>query len=232
MIRRIRNTGKGGFTLIELLVVIAIIAILAALLFPATGVALERGRRAACRSNLKEIGKGLMIWAVDNNGWFPARDTTDQLNARGGGAMTGQYPMQFSMQKLTNILTSTKIYICASDRFDGPADNIPVRAADSFETGVFNGIGNISYMYIVGYNIRRTQESPTDAPVMADESNQIENGSATPGNMPPIDQNDNHGADYRNVLYLDGHIAFQDDANSANSIFDNLRNTTVLQSVD
>lgn len=107
-----------------------------------------------------------------------------------------------------------------------------MKPAESFTIGQFNGIGNISYMYIVGYNIRRTQESPTEAPVLADESNQIENGSATPGNMPSIDKDDNHGDSFRNVLYMDGHVYFQDDANSANSIFDNLKNTTVLQSVD
>ena len=44
-----------GFTLIELLVVIAIIAILAAILFPVFAQAREKGRSAACLSNLRQV---------------------------------------------------------------------------------------------------------------------------------------------------------------------------------
>jgi prepilin-type N-terminal cleavage/methylation domain-containing protein/prepilin-type processing-associated H-X9-DG protein len=47
---------KTGFTLIELLVVVAITAILAALLFPAFARAREHGRKAACVSNMRQIG--------------------------------------------------------------------------------------------------------------------------------------------------------------------------------
>src|SRR5881392_1671009 len=56
---------KSGFTLIELLVVIAIIAILAAILFPVFAKARETARSASCKSNLKQIATGWMMYVQD-----------------------------------------------------------------------------------------------------------------------------------------------------------------------
>ena len=67
-----RSCQAAGFTLIELLVVIAIIAILAGLIFPALSGALEKGRRARCVGNLRNIGQALCLYADDWNGYLPA----------------------------------------------------------------------------------------------------------------------------------------------------------------
>lgn len=52
---------QKGFTLVELLVVIAILGILGALLLPALAKARENAHKASCLSQLKTLGKILLL---------------------------------------------------------------------------------------------------------------------------------------------------------------------------
>jgi len=69
--QRAQSRKRRGFTLIELLVVIAIIAILAAILFPVFAQARESARKAACMSNMKQIGLAIQQYVQDYDGIFP-----------------------------------------------------------------------------------------------------------------------------------------------------------------
>ena len=85
------NPGQSGFTLIELLVVIAIIAILAALLLPALASAKEKGKRAVCMSNLKQIGVNSMMYANYYN------DIYESAALNGGWGIKNQIQMDATM---------------------------------------------------------------------------------------------------------------------------------------
>jgi prepilin-type N-terminal cleavage/methylation domain-containing protein/prepilin-type processing-associated H-X9-DG protein len=70
--RLVLRTSQGSaFTLIELLVTIAIIGIMAALLLSALSRTKEQGRSVMCKNNMKQIGLGFIMYADDNNDYYP-----------------------------------------------------------------------------------------------------------------------------------------------------------------
>src|ERR1700710_1360622 len=69
--RRKPSNVTAGFTLVELLVVIGIVALLIGILMPVINAARERANRVKCGSNLAQIGKSLLAYAIDEHGAFP-----------------------------------------------------------------------------------------------------------------------------------------------------------------
>jgi prepilin-type N-terminal cleavage/methylation domain-containing protein/prepilin-type processing-associated H-X9-DG protein len=155
------KTSQRGFTLIELLVVIGIIAILAAILLPALSRAREAARRAACQSNLKQLGLAFRMYAGEAHGYLPPKvrlcDASPDILDR------NYCWMPDALAVYPDYLNDVQVLLCPSD--PGAASALDPAATDSWLTpdervaispatgcGSFALHGDESYQY-AGYAI-------------------------------------------------------------------------------
>lgn len=111
-----QHQRASAFTLIELLVVIAIIAILAALLFPVFAKAREKGRAAACTSNLRQLHAASSLYAQDYDETFPSMWLWNPYGMKRHSAFV--YPPEWTQDQADigcqtcPYTKSTQVYFC------------------------------------------------------------------------------------------------------------------------
>ena len=119
---------KQGFTLVELLVVIAIIALLMSILMPALSRARDQAQTIACRSNLKNLALGWVMYVDDHDGELIEGETSyDDDTDRTGWVKTiregSAYPDFIDREKegikkgnLWPYIKDFGVYHCPADR--------------------------------------------------------------------------------------------------------------------
>jgi len=113
------NAAKG-FTGLELLVVVAVLAILAALLLPTLSRAKDKVKRSTCLNNLKQIAKGVHMYADDfNQILFPIVNSSEPFwNPMAFYEWTAYDPLMRSYAGMKGAPSpQDKLFACPADRF-------------------------------------------------------------------------------------------------------------------
>ncbi len=162
---RKRLPSPRGFTLVELLVVVAIIAILAALLLPALATARQAARKAACLSNLRQVGLALTAYAGENEGLIPFGPKAPPFTSPSSfypstGAPTSLLSLQSGAPAGLGLLLEHHLAAQPKVLFCPGADQPLDMEAELARVGRYQAQG--SYYYRHGSNTRLS-DSPADA---------------------------------------------------------------------
>jgi prepilin-type processing-associated H-X9-DG protein/prepilin-type N-terminal cleavage/methylation domain-containing protein len=207
-----RRSARVGLTLVELLVVVAILSILAALLMPALGKAIESARTITCTNQLKNIYIGAQGYGDDWSGYcVPAMATYDK---------DWTVLMEFYLGEPTklawNIRQHNSVYRCPSTRMY-PGNNevyssyTPTEPSDGISSAwcrPWDGSG----LEVIFPPKRSSWRKNSTLTLMSDGL--INSGNRTwpitvtqlsAGSLYKFDPRHNDGA---NLMFGDGHVSF------------------------
>lgn len=198
--------SRKRFSLAEAAAIGVVAGLLGMLLIPALQTSREVARRTACSQNLQELGKALLLYSQDHGDSFPRIEPGMNAGMFTVSLVDGGYLRQDEAQHALLCPSSELANLVAERR---AAVRVPtsaeLQAAALLELDRLRRLMAGSYAYRFGhlenglYVYPRSQADSraaltADAPVRADSGGMVSR---------------NHGACGQNVLFQDGHVAFQ-----------------------
>jgi len=118
----VRRTA--AFTFVEMLLVVVIVVVLFFIFMPASQKARDKGKRAGCMSNLRQIGMALNLYAEDRDGTYPSCPARPSEEPK-------KIPLRVVLQ---NYLKAPECFCCPAD----PDENYFRHESSSYEWNAKN----------------------------------------------------------------------------------------------
>lgn len=223
----VRPGGRSTFSLRELITLAAAAMVLAAVFIPWVREAKRRSLGAQCESNVGQVGSALRKFASANSGMLPRAGGETRRWLPGGGQPTvSNSSALFSLVR--NGYAEPAVFQCPAvdvPRDEGSGTTVLAVTAEmtDFPRGRFI---HYSYQHTLGpgkfsYHEPGLKAVAERMSILADRTPVFRNGQFLPERVRAA-TSDNHGREGQNVLYLDGHVEWRDQANAGvgdNNIF-------------
>jgi len=117
LLRARSGAKRRASTLIELLVVVALISFLLSLLLPSLKRSTDMAAATICRHHLRELGRSLEMYRMENGGWLPTVATASANSSNAVSALKREQPKPWFGKLYPTYLPDPMLLRCPKDPF-------------------------------------------------------------------------------------------------------------------